>query len=61
MTVLVPGIDSGDVVAGVAVKLMAILENIIKIESNSVVWGICTIPLGNNLSIEVVNWRVSLS
>jgi len=50
MTMLVPGIDSRDIVAGVAVELAATLENIFEVESYTIFWSRCTLPLSYNLS-----------
>jgi hypothetical protein len=40
--------------------VFTILKNIIEVERNSTIWSIGTIPFGHNLSIEVIDWSVSL-
>ena len=61
MTMLVPCVDSRDVVTSVTIEFAATLENVIEVKSHTTLWSRSTLPLGYNLSAQVVNWRVSLS
>jgi hypothetical protein len=60
VTVVVPSVKSTDVVACITLKLLATLEDVVKIECESTMGCMWCINSGHNLSIEVINWGVSL-
>ena len=61
MTVIIPTVDSTNVVAGIALKVLSAFENVIEIESKATFGSRSTVVVSDNLTLKVINWSVSLS
>ena len=60
MTVIIPAVDSTDIVAGVALKVLSTHENVVEVESETTIRSRSTRIVSDHFTFEIIDGRVSL-
>jgi len=61
VAMVIPGVETTNVVASIALDFITVFENIFEVESKAAFWSSSTARFTDNFIVERINWCVSLS